>query len=65
MKRMRRELRIGLFLFALYLALRRFYAAPELLMGIVFGIGLCLILIGSLSEKRYTALKNWKKTHFK
>ena len=65
MRKMRKELQIGLLINALFLVLNRFTEIPHLILGIIFGVGVSLMLVGSLSDKRYTALIGWKRSLFK
>ena len=60
--KMRKELRIGLIAFVLFLILNRFFNMPEVVMGILMGLGISLLIVGSLSKGSYQKLRNWKKS---
>ena len=59
---MRKELKIGIFLQAIFNILEHFFNVPDLLLGFLVGLGLCFIIIGILPEKAYLRLKKWKKS---
>lgn len=65
MKDMRRELQIGLLAGVLYIILNRFTSTPDLFLGLLMGLALCLYIVGLLPEKIYTRLKAWKKALIK
>ena len=58
----RKERNIGLALIAANLILGRFTAMPEFALGILLGLGLAFLLIGSLPAKAYNGLKSWKNS---
>lgn len=58
---MRKELRIGLCLFGVFLLLNVFDETPELLLGMLFGFALCFEMIGILPDRAYQKLKSWKR----
>ena len=60
-RKLRVELRIGLLLFALYVILSRFSEMPHFVLGVLIGVSVCLMLIGSLGDAQYSALKSLKK----
>ena len=62
---MRKELKIGLLLFATAMVLRNFDILPEFLYGALLGLAIGFELIGALSEEKYQRLKAWKKSLFK
>ena len=66
---MRKEMKFGLLLFAIYNELNRFVETSNAAVcfgaGLCFGLGLCLLLIGMVSEEKYAALKSFKATMFK
>lgn len=63
MKReMKKELQVGLGLFALTLILRRFFAVPELFVGILMGLSISLMTVSAIPENVRQALKQWKKS---
>jgi hypothetical protein len=57
---MRRELKIGLGLLAVYFTLGELFEVPSFILGILFGIALCFMTIGVLPVKAYKMLKNRK-----
>ena len=57
---MKRELKWGIFLQANYLILKRFLDIPNFILGILLGLGLCLIIIGILPERIYLKIKQLK-----
>lgn len=57
---MKKELRIGILLQISYLIMNRFLNIPDLLLGLLFGIGLILIISGMLPEKTYEKMKRLK-----
>jgi hypothetical protein len=57
---MRNESRIGIIAVALLIILNRFTSVSDLLLGLLAGLGICFIIIGSLPEKTYSKLKDWK-----
>lgn len=57
---MRKELRIGIIAEALYFILSRFFSVSYLILGLLLGLGICFIIIGSLPEKAYSKLRDWK-----
>ena len=57
---MKRELKWGIFLQAIYLILKRFLDIPNFILGILLGLGLCLIIIGILPERIYLKIKQLK-----
>jgi hypothetical protein len=59
-RKMRIEQRAGLALIAANLVLGRFTAAPSFVLGFLLGLGVTLVLIGSLPNRAYSALKNRK-----
>lgn len=59
---MRQELRAGILLQSIYLILDRFFTVPDFILGLLLGLGLCLIIIGILPEKAYTKIKQLKKS---
>lgn len=62
MKReMRKELVIGLLLFACYQTLHQFVTIPELLSGVILGFVIVFELIGAMPDTAYLKLKAWKK----
>lgn len=63
-KQMRKELRIGLLLFAAAMVLKNFDILPEFLHGALLGLAICFELIGALSEEKYRRLKAWKRSIF-
>lgn len=65
MKReLRTELKIGLLVFATWGVLNQFATPPHFVMGLLIGVSLSLMLVGGLREKRYMALKSFKKRIF-
>lgn len=62
---MRKELKIGLLLFAVAMLLKQFNILPEFLHGGLLGLAICFELIGVLSEERYRRLSTWKKNLFR
>lgn len=63
-KQMRKELRIGLLLFAATMVLKNFGILPEFLHSMFLGLAICFELIGVLSEEKYRRLKAWKRSIF-
>jgi hypothetical protein len=59
-RKLRIEQRMGLALIAANLVLSRFTAAPSFVLGFLLGLGITLVLIGSLPNKAYGALKSRK-----
>lgn len=62
---MRNELKIGLLLYAVTLALRCFTSVPEFLMGLLLGLAICFEIVGILPENAYHRIKRFKKKLFK
>jgi len=60
---MKKELRVGILLQTIYLIIDRFLNIPDFILGLLLGLGLCLIVIGILPEKAYFKIKK-TKTHF-
>jgi len=56
----RKELKIGLLLWAVSLTLNCFTIVPHFLLGILFGVAICFEIIGSMPEKVYQKIKTWK-----
>ena len=61
---MRRELKLGFAFHALALLLQQFADTPELIKGFLFGMAICLMLIGILPEKSYRRIKAFKGSLF-
>lgn len=59
---MKKELRVGILLQTIYLILDRLFNIPDFILGLLLGLGLCLIVIGILPEKAYSKIKQLKKT---
>ena len=59
---MKKELRVGILLQTIYLILDRLFNIPDFILGLLLGLGLCLIAIGILPEKAYAKIKQLKKT---
>ncbi len=59
---MKKELRLGIVSLAIYLIFKRFLNTPDFILGLLLGLGLCLIVIGILPEKAYSKIKQLKKT---
>lgn len=57
---MKKELRYGLILLAIYLLVSRFLNAAELVSGFLLGLSLLLMLVGILPEKAYVRIKQLK-----
>lgn len=55
---MKKELRVGILLQVIYLILDRFFNIPDFTLGLLLGLGLCLIVIGLLPEKTHFKIKN-------
>lgn len=64
-RKIRRELQIGWGIFVITLILKQFFQVPEMAMGMLMGLAISLMLVGSLSEKAYQGLKHWKKSFVK
>ncbi|MFQ8599810.1 MAG: hypothetical protein ACLSAP_03950 [Oscillospiraceae bacterium] len=58
---MRIELKIGLLLYAVALALRCFTGIPEFAMGLLLGLAVCFEVVGVLPENAYRKMKRFKK----
>jgi hypothetical protein len=63
-RKLRIEQSVGLALIAANLVLGRFTAAPSFALGFLLGLGITLLLIGSLPNKAYSALKSRKSAIF-
>ncbi|NMA83434.1 MAG: hypothetical protein GX962_06180 [Epulopiscium sp.] len=63
--KMRREFKIGWAIFVLSLILKQFFDVPEIVMGILLGLGISLLIIGSLYEETHQKLRSWKKSFIK
>ena len=59
---MKKELRVGILLQSIYLILNQFLNIPNFILGLLLGLGLCLIIIGILPEKAYVKIKQFKNT---
>lgn len=59
---MRKEIQIGLILFAMPLLLKQFIEVPEIMMGFLLGLAICFELIGALPESVYQKIKCWKRS---
>ena len=59
---MKKELRLGILLQAIYLILNRFLNIPNFILGLLLGLGLCFIIIGILPERAYVKIKQLKST---
>lgn len=62
---MRKELRIGIIVEAIYIISNRFFNVPDLFLGMLAGLTICFLFIGVLPEKRYLKIKDWKISMFK
>lgn len=58
---MKKESTIGVVVLGLFIILNRFTSTPDLILGILAGIGICFGVIGLLPNKTYDVLKAWKK----
>lgn len=59
---MKKELKLGILLQAIYLILNRFLNIPNFVLGLLLGLGLCFIIIGILPERAYVRIKQLKGT---
>lgn len=59
---MRKELRLGILLQAIYLIVNRFLNIPNFILGLLLGLGLCFIIMGILPERAYVKIKQLKST---
>ena len=60
-RKMRIELTVGIGILAVALILRQFTPAPEFALGLLFGLSICLEIIGVLPDKAYNSLKHFKQ----
>lgn len=66
MKRdLRKELKIGILVYAAALLLKQFFNVPEIIAGALLGFAICFELIGILPESRYQKLKAFKRKIFR
>lgn len=65
MRNVRKELKIGLLLNAVFGMLNIFTNTPELILGFIWTIAITLMLIGGIKETSYQRLKAWKKYFWK
>lgn len=60
--RKRIEFKIGLLLLGTALALNALTVTPQFILGLLFGLGLCLEMIGLLPERIYHKIKDRKRS---
>jgi hypothetical protein len=63
MRKKRKELSIGFIFYAVYLILNQFFIdfVPQVVLGFMFGLGLCFLIVGILPDKIYNNIKGFKK----
>ncbi|WIV12889.1 hypothetical protein [Proteiniborus sp. MB09-C3] len=59
---MKKELRLGILLQAIYFTLNRFLNIHNFVLGLLLGLGLGLIIIGILPKRAYVKINQLKKT---
>lgn len=62
---MRKELKIGLLLFAMAVLLSVLNAVPHFVLGLLFSLAICLEIIGGVSGERYQKIRTWKRSLLK
>jgi MFS superfamily sulfate permease-like transporter len=62
---MKKEIRIGLVLFASFIILQRFSALPDFVLGIIMGICLACFILGLLPTKISETIKSKKNKLFR
>jgi uncharacterized membrane protein len=60
-KNMRKEMKAGLLLFALFGILNVFFNTPEFLLGFISVLAIALMFVGGMGEDSYQRLKMRKK----
>jgi hypothetical protein len=60
-RKMRKELQIGLLLFAVALTLKQFVDIPHFIFGVLMGLSISLEIVGALPERAYNSLKALKQ----
>lgn len=63
MKDIKREFKIGLLAYVLFMILYRFTNTPEVILGFIVGISICFYIVGLLPENTRTKIKAWKRSY--
>lgn len=58
---MKKEMKIGLLLIALFGILNVFFNTPEFILGFIFALAIALVFVGGMREDSYQKMKMRKK----